>query len=113
MRLRFVSWQRKFISCVVIFQIHYRQVTGKNLVLPLKCRCLAVVLLTLSVSHISILASYGFVISVKNIPDELLYSYLVSLMNLSGLYWYFTFTALSRSAVALEECLSKVRKDYL
>lgn len=34
-------------------------------------------------------------------------------MNVSGVYWYFTFTALSRSAVALEESLSKVRKDYL
>jgi hypothetical protein len=67
----------------------------------------------LSLSHISIIASYGFVISVKNIADELLYSYLVSLMILSGLYWHFTFAALSRSAAALEESLSKVRKYYL
>jgi hypothetical protein len=109
-RHRFVSCQHKFTPCLIVFQIHYRQVTGENLVLPLKWRCLTVVLLTLSVSNISILASYGFVILVNNIPDEILYSYLVSLMNLSGLYWFFTFTALSRSADALEESLSKVRK---
>jgi hypothetical protein len=109
----FVSWQHKFISYVIIFQIRYRQVTGENLVLRLKCRCLTVVLLTLTVSHITILASFDFLTSVKNIPNEILYSYLVSLMNLTGLYWYFTFTALSRSAAALEESLSKVRKHFL
>jgi hypothetical protein len=81
------------------------------LILPLKRRCVAAVLLTLGLSHISIFESYGFVISLKKVPDVLLYSYLVSLMNLCGLYWYFTFTALSRSAAALEESLAKVRKD--
>jgi hypothetical protein len=93
-------------------QIHYRQVTGETLVLPLNCRCLTAVVLTLSLSHISILASYDFVTKVKNVPDVLLYSYLLTLMNLTGLHLYFTFTVLSRSAAALEESLSKVSKDY-
>jgi hypothetical protein len=93
-------------------QIHYRQVTGDTLVLPLKCRCLTAVILTLSLSHISILVSYDFVTTMKNVSDVVLYSYLLSVMNLTGLYLYFTFAALSRSGAALEESLSKVSEDY-
>ncbi|XP_023717203.1 gustatory and odorant receptor 24 [Cryptotermes secundus] len=84
--LPFTHWREaakvaRYLNDWSTFQSHYRQVTGANLVLPLKRRCLTAVLLTLSLSHISILASCGFVIAVKNIPDEILYSYLVSLMN--------------------------------
>jgi hypothetical protein len=80
--------------------------------IPLKCRCLTVALLAVGLSHVSILANYSFItFSVDRVPDILLYSYLVTLRNIIGLYWYFTFAVLSFAAVRLEDSLSKVRED--
>jgi hypothetical protein len=79
--------------------------------LPLKRRCLTVVLLTVSLSCVSILASYNFVtFSIEQVPDLILYSYLTTLRNLTGLYWYFNFAVLSCAAAGLEDSLSKVRE---
>lgn len=77
--------------------------------IPLKCCCLTVALLTVGLSHVTILASYSFVtFTVDKIPEVLLYSYLITLRNLVGLYWYFNYAVLSSIAVRLEDSLSKV-----
>ena len=91
------------------FQAHFRQVTGNNLVLLFKCRCITAILLFLGLSHVSTLASYELrTFTIEKIPEALLYTYLTALRYLTALYWYFTFAASSCSADLLEQSLSKV-----
>jgi hypothetical protein len=64
-------------------------------------------------SHISILASYFFTATSNNtVPEVFLYSYLATLSNLTGFFWYFVCAALSCAAVRLEESLFKARHKF-
>jgi hypothetical protein len=94
------------------FQAHFRQVTGNNLVLLFKCRCITAIVLSLALSHVSTLASYDLRnFAIEKMPEALLYTYLSALRYLTAFYWYFSFAALSRSADLLEQSLSKVSED--
>jgi hypothetical protein len=65
-------------------------------------------------SHVITLASYDFrTFATEKILYALLYTYLTALRNLTGLYWYYTFTASSCSADLLEQSLSKVSEVSL
>jgi hypothetical protein len=78
--------------------------------IPLKRQCLTTVLLTVGVSHVSILASYFFTTTSNNTVSEVfLYSYLATFSNLTGFFWYFVCTALRCTSIRLEESLFKVR----
>jgi hypothetical protein len=93
-------------------QKRYVHVTGESLVIPLKCQCLTTVLLTVGLSHTSILASYFFTATSNNtVPEVVLYSYLAIFSNLTGFLWYFMCAALRCAAVSLEESLFKARHD--
>jgi hypothetical protein len=93
-------------------QNQYVQVTGESLVIPLKWQCLTTVLLTVGLSHTSILASYFFTATSNNtVPEIFLYSYLATFSNLTGLLWYFMCAALRCAALSLEETLFKARHN--
>jgi hypothetical protein len=70
------------------------------------------VLLTVGLSHISILASYFFTATSNNtVPEVFLYSYLATFSNLTGFFWYFLCAALRRAAIRLEKSLFKARHN--
>jgi hypothetical protein len=70
------------------------------------------VLLTVGLSHISILASYFFTATSNNtVPEVFLYSYLATFSNLTGFFWYFVCAALRCAATRLEESLFKARHN--
>jgi hypothetical protein len=78
--------------------------------MPLKCQSLTTVLLTVGLSHISILASYFFTAtSNSTVPEVFLYSYLATFSNLTGFLWYFVCAALKCAAIRLEGSLFKAR----
>lgn len=94
-----------FCFCALCLQNRYARVTGESLVMPLKCQSLTTVLLTVGLSHISILASYFFTATSNNtVPEVFLYSYLATFSNLTGFLWYFVC-----AAIRLEGSLFKAR----
>jgi hypothetical protein len=103
-----------FCFCALCSQNRYVQVTGENLVIPLRCHCLTTVLLTVALSHTSILASYFFTATSNNtVPEVFLYSYLATYSNLTGLFWYFVCAALRCAAIRLKESLFKARHNLI
>ncbi|PNF23782.1 hypothetical protein B7P43_G16803 [Cryptotermes secundus] len=75
--LPFTHWREAsrmatYMNNWVQFQNQYDRVTGEGLTIPLKCQCLTTVLLTVGLSHISILASYFFTATSNNtVPEKL------------------------------------------
>ena len=82
------------------------------MVIPLKFQSLTTVVLTVGLSHAIILASYFFTTTTNNtVPEVFLYSYLTTISNLTGFFWYFLCAALRCAAITLKESLFKVRNQ--
>uniref|UniRef100_A0A0U4VTB3 Gustatory receptor n=1 Tax=Reticulitermes speratus TaxID=60591 RepID=A0A0U4VTB3_9NEOP len=111
--LPFTHWREasraaNYMNMWIHFEDRYLQVTGSSLLIPLKCQCLTTVVLTVGLSHTSILASYFFTATSNNtVPEVFLYSYLTTFSNLTGFFWYFVCAALRCAAIRLKESLFK------